>query len=137
MKRILSDRRGIETLEAAFTLPIAILVMVAVINFGMVVFAQQAVQAAVRHGARMGSVSQDCGACRAVSEARSAISSASLVQNASVVVLAPGGSAGSILKLRVSGQVPNLFAGLGAIFPRLPSGPFNVSAEATFRQEGW
>ena len=41
---------------------------------------------------------------------------------------------GSLLKIRVTGQVPNFFGGLGAIFPGLPEGPFQLQAEATFRQ---
>jgi len=52
--RFLKDRSGMEMLEAAITTPIAILVMLAIVNLGMVVYAQQAVQAAARHGARMG-----------------------------------------------------------------------------------
>ena len=92
--RLLKDNFGMELLEAAITTPIAILVMVAIVNLGMLVYAQQAVQAAARQGARMGSVAQKCPACYAVSAARSAISSAGIVENASVNVLAPGGSAG-------------------------------------------
>ena len=61
-------------LEAAITTPIAILVMLAIVNLGMVVYAQQAVQAAARHGARMGSVAQQCPACYAMSGAKSAYS---------------------------------------------------------------
>ncbi len=66
-------RKAIETLEAAITFPIAILVMLATANFGMVVYGQQAVQAAARQGARMGSIAQQCGACYAMSAAISAI----------------------------------------------------------------
>ncbi len=132
MRRFWQDKRGMETVEAAITFPIAILVMLAVVNLGLVVYGQQAVQAAARHGARMGSVAQDCPACVAASAAQESISSARLVQNASVAVLAPGGSAGSLLKIRVSGKIPNYLGGLVGL-----SGPFEVEAEATFRQEGW
>ena len=68
--RLLKCKRAIETLEAAITFPIAILVMLATVNLGMVVYGQQAVQAAARHGARMGSVAQQCGACYASSAAK-------------------------------------------------------------------
>jgi Flp pilus assembly protein TadG len=135
--KFLKDRKALETVEAAITLPIAILVMLATINLGLVVFGQQAVQAAARHGARMGSVAQQCAACYAVTEARGAIETATIIQNPDVTILAPGGRAGSLLKIRVTGQVPNFFGGLGAIFPGLPDGPFQLQAEATFRQEGW
>jgi len=135
--KFLRDRKALETVEAAITLPIAILVMLATINLGLVVFGQQAVQAAARHGARMGSVAQQCAACLAVREARGAIETAAIVQKGDVIILAPGGRAGSILKIRVTGQVPNFFGGLSAIFPGLPEGPFQLKAESTFRQEGW
>jgi len=135
--RFWKDHSGMEMLEAAITTPIAILVMLAIVNLGMVVYAQQAVQAAARHGARMGSVAQQCPACYASSAAQSAISDAGIVQNASVSVLAPGGSAGSILKIQVSGTVPNFLAPLTGLFPGLPGDTFKVQADSTFRQEGW
>ena len=131
--KFLKAKRAIETLEAAITSPIAILVMLATINLGMVVYGQQAVQAAARHGARMGSVAEQCGACYAASAASSAIGSDPIVQESNVVTLSPGGEASSILSVRVSGTIPSF---LGNRVPGLP-GSFPVSAEATFRQEGW
>ncbi len=131
--RFLQARKAIETLEAAITFPIAILVMLATVNLGMVVYGQQAVQAAARQGARMGSVAQQCAACYAMSAASSAIATDPIVKHASVAILSPGGVAGSILRVRVSAQIPSF---LGTLAPGLP-GSFNVSAEATFRQEGW
>lgn len=135
--RLLRDNRGMEMLEAAITTPIAILVMVAIANLGMLVYAQQAVQAAARHGARMGSVAQQCPACYAMSEAKNAIAQAGIVEDTSVSVLAPGGRAGSILKIQVSGTVPNFLSPLTGLFPGLPGDTFQVSADSTFRQEGW
>ena len=118
--RFLKDQSAMELLEAAITTPIAILVMLAIVNLGMVVYAQQAVQAAARQGARMGSVAQQCPACYAASAAQSAISGAGIVENASVSVLAPGGAAGSILKIQVSGTVPNFLSPLTGLPSLLP-----------------
>ena len=131
--RFIRCGRAIETLEAAITFPIAILVMLAAVNLGMVVYGQQAVQAAARHGARMGSVAQQCSACYAASGASSAIQNDPIVKQAGVAILAPGGVTGSILTVQVSGKIPNF---IGSLVPGLP-GSFDVSAEATFRQEGW
>ena len=131
--KFLKAKRAIETLEAAITFPIAILVMLATVNLGMVVYGQQAVQAAARHGARMGSVAQQCSACYAVSAASSAINGDPIVKEPNVAILAPGGVTGSILSVRVSGSIPSF---LGSLVPGLPAS-FDVSAEATFRQEGW
>jgi len=132
MKRFIQERTGMDTIEAAITTPIAELIMLATINLGMVIFGQQAVQAAARHGARMGSVAQSCPACYAMSGAKEAIATAKLVENTQVQVLAPGGVAGSILKVRVSGTIPNYLGGFIGW-----SDPFQVSSDVTFRQEGW
>ncbi len=131
--RFLKACKAIETLEAAITFPIAILVMLATVNLGMVVYGQQAVQAAARQGARMGSVAQQCSACYAMSAASNAIIGDPIVKQSSVAILSPGGVAGSILTVRVSGSIPSF---LGTLVPGLP-GSFPVSAAATFRQEGW
>ena len=131
--RFLKARGAIETLEAAITFPIAILVMLATVNLGMVVYGQQAVQAAARQGARMGSVAQQCSACYALSAASSTINGDPIVKQSGVAILSPGGVAGSILTVRVSGSISSF---LGTLVPGLPSS-FSVSAEATFRQEGW
>ena len=135
--KYLKDNRGMELLEAAITTPIAIMVMLAIVNLGMLVYAQQAVQAAARYGARMGSVVQQCPACYAMSGAKSAIAQAGILEDTSVNVLAPGGSAGSNLKIQVSGSVPNFMAPLTSLFPGLPGQTFTVHADSTFRQEGW
>ena len=127
------DRSGMETLEAAITTPIAILMMLASINLGLLVYGQQAVEAAARHGARMGSVAQQAPGAVASGAARSAIASARLVQNPSVTILSPGGAAGSLLRVRVSAEIPNF---LGKLVPGLPN-PLTCSAESVFRQEGW
>ena len=104
MLKFFQDRRALETVEAAITFPIALLVMLATINLGLEVFGQQAVQAAARHAARMGSVIQSCAAVTAncLSCAR---------PNPQVTILAPGGRVGAILKIRVSGEIPNYFGG--------------------------
>jgi uncharacterized membrane protein len=111
--------------------------LIALVNLIMLVYAQQAVQAAARQGARMGSVAQQCPACYAISGAKDAIANAGILEDTSVSVLSPGGSAGSLLKIQVSGNVPNFMAPLTGLFPGLPGQTFTVKADATFRQEGW
>ncbi len=95
-----------------------------------------AVQNAAAYGARMGAVAQDCRSCAAYSAASSAVSN-SLIRNASVQILAPGGSVGDVLRIRVTGEVPNLMGPLMALNGGGLGGPIVVSAEATFRAEGW
>ena len=69
----------------------------------------------------------------AMSAASSAINGDSIVKEPNVAILAPGGVTGSILSVRVSGSIPSF---LGSLVPGPPAN-FDVSVEATFRQEGW
>jgi Flp pilus assembly protein TadG len=130
------NRHALEVIEAAATLPVMLLILVALVNLGFAVYARQAVQNAAAYGARMGAVAQDCRSCAAYSAASSALSG-TLVRNASVQILAPGGSVGSVLRVRVTGEVPNLMGPLMALNGGGMAGPIIVWAEATFRAEGW
>lgn len=129
-------RRGLEVIEAAATIPLMLFILTAIVNLGFVVYAQQAVQNAANYGARMGSTAQECRSCTAVGAAYEQINTTGL-RNASVSVLAPGGMVGSTLRIRVSAEVPNLLGPLAALLGGNLSQPFSVSAEATFRAEGW
>lgn len=130
------SKRALEILEAIGTLPLMLLILCLIINLGFAIYAQQAVEAAANYGARQGSTAQDCRSCAAYAAANQAITKAR-VRNASVQILAPGGTVGSVLKIRVSGEVPNLIGPLMAFFGSSLSGPIKVSADSTFRAEGW
>ena len=132
-----AGRRGSEFIEAAVTIPIVVLVMVAIAQFGMVVYASQMASEAARHGVRWGSVAQYNQAGVAVNHATSFASAAFSIGSPQASVLAPGGVLGSDLKLRVTYDVPNFLGGLAGLVPGLPTGPYSVSGEATMRQEGW
>ncbi len=103
-------------------------------QFGMYLYGLSIVENAARNGARQGSVSQICPACEASAAAHSALAGQPIIRDASVAVLAPGGVVGSTVKIRVTARIPMLVPG-GNTFGL---GPLTtVSAEATFRQEGW
>jgi len=137
MQRFLHCRRGSEFLEAAVTIPIVVLVMLAIVQFGLVVYASQMASEAARHGVRWGAVAQANQAGIAASQAGGFANTAFPVGSPQVSVLAPGGVLGSDIKLRVSYEVPNFLGGLAGLFPGLPGGPFQVMGEASMRQEGW
>jgi hypothetical protein len=101
------------------------------VNRGMIIYGQQAVQAAARQGAGMCSLAQQFSAFCAAQAAASETSSDPIVKQAGVI-LAPDGVTGIILTVRDSVQIPNF---MGAFVPGLP-GSFSVSAQATFWQEG-
>ncbi len=129
MHRFARGERGVETLEAAVALPLMVLVLLTVVEFGWAVYAQQVAQEAARHGVRMGVVSQGDAAGAAVSAA-SGYAAGGALQGAEVSVLAPGGVVGTTLRVRVRYHVPHLLGFIG-----LP--PLVVTGEAEGRQEGW
>ena len=137
MTRFLKDRRAAELLEFAVTAPLVLAILLGLFQVGMVAYASQMAKEASRHGARTGSVAQDLPAERAYAAAANHASSSFPLGHPEVFILAPGGVTGTELRVRVQFTVPNLFAGIGALVPGLPEGPFEVYGEATARQEGW
>jgi Flp pilus assembly protein TadG len=133
MTRFLRSRRGSELTEAAVTLPIVLLILLGIVQFGVVVYGSQMAKEAARHGARMGCVAQDDPAERAYAAALGFAQTALPIGQPQVSILAPGGVVGSELRVRVSYRIPNFVGG----FPGLPDGPYEVFGEATARQEGW
>jgi len=129
-QRLICQRWG-TMVEGAIVIPILLMVTLLIIQFGMLAYANQMAEEAARYGARVGSVTQKNPAGAAAAAAGSFASSAFGAGSPNVSVLAPGGVAGSTLKVRVEYQVPNI---AGAF---LPVGSLTASGEATTRQEGW
>ena len=126
--------KGASTVEFAASVVLVVLMFLGMLQCAAYLWAESLVENAARHGARLGSVSQGCAACQAVSAASAALQGQPLLQEPAVSVLAPGGVVGSTVKIRVSARIP-LFLPAGETFglDRLT----HVQAEATFRQEGW
>lgn len=129
-----SSSKGQSSIEFALVVLAFITLFLAMMQVGMYLYGLSVVENAARHGARMGSVSQRCAPCDAIQAAQSALRGVPVINEASVSILAPGGRAGSILRLRVSAQIPLFIPGADA----LGLGAFRtVTSESTFRQEGW
>ena len=126
--------RGQSAVEFALVVMTAIIMFLGMMQFGMYLYGLSIVENAARAGARQGSVSQSCPACEATTAAQAALHSQPVIRDASVTALAPGGVVGSTVKIRVTAHIPMIVPG-GSTFGLGPLTP--VSAEATFRQEGW
>ena len=126
--------RGQSAVEFALVVTIAIIMFLGMMQFGMYLYGLSIVENAARNGARLGSVSQACPSCDATAGAQSALQGQPVIRNAAVAVLAPGGVVGSTVKIRVTAHLPMIVPG-GSTFGLEPL--TTVSAEATFRQEGW
>ena len=127
--------RGIETIEAAIVIPIMLLVSMAIIQFGTLVYARQMAEEAARYGVRVGVVNVGDPAGGAVAAAQQYAQGA-LPWGAQVDVEAPGGVVGTTLRIRVTTTPPDL---LGPILNYFSggSGAFKVTAIAEGRMEGW
>ncbi|WP_322798303.1 TadE family protein [Thermoflexus sp.] len=132
-------RRGDVFVETAFTLPVILLVTAGLIQAGLLAYAANASSQAARHGARMASVAQGgLGPVVAAAEAyQTARQLFPMDASPLVELLAPGGTPGTEITVRVTLRAPNVLSPLATLFPVLPRGPIPVSASATFRQEGW
>ena len=126
--------RGQSAVEFALVVTMAIIMFLGMVQFGMYLYGLSIVENAARHAARMGSVAQDCPPCAAVSAANSSLAGQPVIRDAAVSVLAPGGVVGSTVRIRVTAHIPLIVPGGGSF----GLGPLTtVTAEATFRQEGW
>jgi hypothetical protein len=129
-----TKQAGQSAVEFALVVSIAIIMFLGMMQFGMYLYGLSIVENAARNGARQGAVSQSCPACEATTAAQAALTGQPVIRDASVAVLAPGGIVGSTVKIRVTAHLPLVVPG-GVNFGL---GPLTtVSAEATFRQEGW
>jgi len=125
---------GQSAVEFALVVTMAIIMFLGMMQFGMYLYGLSIVENAARNGARMGSVSQSCPACEAVAAASSALQGQPIIRAKAVSVLAPGGIVGSTVRIRVTAHIPLVVPG-GESFGLSPI--TSVTAEATFRQEGW
>jgi hypothetical protein len=125
---------GQSAVEFALIVTTAIIMFLGMVQFGIYLYGLSIVENAARNGARIGATSQSCIPCDAIAAARSALQGQPVIRDGAVSVLAPGGVVGSTVRIRVTAHIPLVVPG-GDSFGL---GPLtSVSAEATFRQEGW
>lgn len=134
IQRFFDDQRG-ELAESVITIPIVLLVFLAIFNLALAGYASTAAQNAANYGARRGSVAQENPAGVAYGATAQSLDQTMIGEYS--IGVAGGGGPGSDIIVEVAWQVPNYFSGLGAIFPGLPTGPLSGRSHASFRQEGW
>ena len=133
-KLLPSGKDGSNTIELAILLPLVLVLLVGMLQLGIYMYGLSMVENAARNAARAGSVAQVCPVCEAQNAAYASIHGSAVISNFSVTILAPGGVVGSTVRIRITARIPMLVPGgtalgLGSLT--------TVTAEATFRQEGW
>jgi len=130
----LTGTDGSSMVESAFTIPILILLAVALVNLSLAGFASVTASGAADYGARIGAVDQ-------VNPVGAAVSAASRMLSVGVgryrVSASGSASPGGYVTVRVRWEVPNMFSGLLSFFGGHASGTIHGEAVSTQRKEGW
>ena len=133
--RGLGRERGSSSIETAIVFPVMMLLTITIIQFGTLVYARQSAEEAARYGVRMGVVDVGNPSAGAVAAA-SDYASKALPWGYHVAVEAPGGVVGSVLRIRVTTQPPNILGPLMGFFGGGGNG-YLITAVAEGRTEGW
>jgi hypothetical protein len=127
------DTRG-DMVESALTMPILILVTLALVNLALAGFASVTANNAANLAARLGSVDQVAPGATAYAAAERALVAG--VGEYTVQVTQADGFSGGRVSVSVRWSVPNFFAGLMPLFGA-EAGPLAGEAVGMFRKEGW
>lgn len=133
LRRMTSRRAELD--EAAFALPVLLLVSLALVNMALLGFAAVNASNAAEYGARMGSVALNNQAAAAYSAAQGKVAAVQVGTYA--VSVSGGGSPGARVDVAVTYRVPNYFGGIARLFGASAPNQFQGTARAYFRQEGW
>ncbi|MEJ5315273.1 MAG: hypothetical protein WHS45_12930 [Anaerolinea sp.] len=134
LSRLFSKRAELD--EAAFALPVVLLVSIGLVNLALLGFAAVNAANAANYGARMGSVAQSAPVQVAASAAQGKL--AAVKVGSYTVSVSGGGQPGSLITVTVTYRVPNYYAPLASLFSGMrEKSTFQGTARAYFRQEGW
>ena len=128
-------QRGAAALESAIVLPVMVLVSLGGVNMTLAGYAAVAATNAANYGARVGSVSQQNPAGRAIAAAENHASQTGIGEYS--VSAYGGGRRGSQIVVEVHWEFPNWFRGILAFVGGSSPAQFEGNARSTFRQEGW
>lgn len=129
----LNNRQG-DMVESALTMPILILVTLALVNLALAGFASVTANNAANLAARLGSVDQVAPGATAYAAAERAL--AGTVGDYTIQIVQADGFSGGRVSVTVRWSVPNFFAGLMPLFGATAS-PLEGEAVGIFRKEGW
>jgi hypothetical protein len=134
MTKNLFSRRA-ELDEAAFALPVLLLVSLALVNLAVLGFAAVNAANAAEYAARVGSTALTNPGSAAYNAAAAKLAAVSV--GSYTVSVSGGGAPGARVDVAVTYRVPNYFGGLAQLFGVGTPGQFQGTARAFFRQEGW
>ncbi len=132
MQRWLRSRRG-DMVEGALTLPVMILITLALVNLALAGFASVTASMAADYAARVGSVAQVDPAARTMEAAQRALA---VGLGTYSVQVAAGSGPGGMVQVQIGWSVPNFYGSLMPLFGQADR-PLEGRALAAYRREGW
>jgi Flp pilus assembly protein TadG len=129
------SQRGTAALEMAIAIPMVLLLSLGMANLALTAYCSVAAANAANYGARVGSVSQQNPAGRAIAAAEGHANQTGIGEY--TVSAYGGGRRGSQIVVEVHWEFDNWFGGLMSFFGGSLPGQFQGNARSTFRQEGW
>ena len=121
--------------EAAITLPVVVLITLAMVNLSLAWFVAISASNAANYGARIGSVVQSDPIGYSVAAAQTRLAVISIGSYS--VTASGGGFRGAQIEVSVDWTVPNYMGSLLSFFGGSDPVNFHGTALSTFRQEGW
>lgn len=134
-KHKLGARKGTAMAEAAITLPVMVLLTLAMINVSMAWFVAVAAGNAANYGARIGSVAQSNCIAYSIAAAETRLDAVNVGSYS--VSASGGGFRGAQVVVSVDWVVPNYLGSLISYAGGGTPSNFSGTAISTFRQEGW
>ncbi len=128
----LSGDRG-DMVEGALTLPLMILITLAMVNLALAGFSSVTASMAADYAARMGSVAQVDPAGQAMAAAQRALA---VGLGTYGVQVSAGSGLGGTVEVQIAWSVPNFYGSLLPLFGQ-PDKPLEGQAIAAYRREGW
>lgn len=130
-----NSERGQAALETAIVMPAMILLSLGMANLALAAYCATAATNAANYGARVGSVSQQNPAGRAIAAAEAHAAQTGIGDYS--VSAYGGGRRGSQIVVEVHWEFDNWFRGILAFVGGSSPGTLMGDARSTFRQEGW
>lgn len=127
--------QGQSLTEAAFALPLIVLVLMGIINMGVYGLVGMNASNAANYGARRASVAQTNVQAKALSYTEARLAQVSI--GTYEVTVTGGGGRGELIQILVHYHIPNYLSGLMAIFHPSPQMIWEGYTVSYFRQEGW
>jgi Flp pilus assembly protein TadG len=134
---MLSSRRGSSMAEAAITMPVVLLVLLAGINFSLVSHTALVAANAANYGARVGAVSRQEPKFWAQAAARTALGANRTGGSFDDPYVQVDENPGGVVSVSIHWTYPSIFSGICSFFGGWCPKEYEGTAVSAWKKEGW